>query len=233
MAFRYEEVVPWGRSFKEYVRMFNLTDAELNLRILGCGDGPASFNSEMAKRGKRAISVDPIYQLSAEEIRQRIDETYVNIISQTYENQEKFVWRTIPSVEELGRIRMSAMESFLADFEEGKSQGKYICAELPSLPFYDNEFDMALCAHFLFLYTDNLSLEFHIDAINEMCRVSKEVRIFPLLDMNSNRSIYVDPVKNEFQSKGKTVIEDRVDYEFQRNGNTMLKIRKGLPNLSI
>ena len=87
--------------------------------------------------------------------------------------------------------------------------------------------------HFSFLYTDNLSLEFHIDAINEMCRVSKEVRIFPLLDMNSNRSIYVDPVKNEFQNKGKTVVEDRVGYEFQRSENTMLKIRKGPPTFSL
>jgi len=213
--------------------MFSLTDDELNLRILGCGDGPASFNSEMARRGRTTISIDPIYQCSAEELRQRIDETYENIISQTYENQEKYVWRTIPSVEELGRIRMAAMETFLADFEEGKRQEKYIHAELPSLPFGDNEFDLALCAHLLFLYTDTLSLEFHIDAINEMCRVSQEVRIFPLLDMNANRSIYVDPVKNEFSSKRKTVAEDRVDYEFQRNGNTMLKIRRSPPVFSL
>jgi len=233
MAFRCEEIVPWGRSFEEYVRMFSLTDDELNLRILGCGDGPASFNSEMARRGRTTISIDPIYQCSAEELRQRIDETYENIISQTYENQEKYVWRTIPSVEELGRIRMAAMETFLADFEEGKRQEKYIHAELPSLPFGDNEFDLALCAHLLFLYTDTLSLEFHIDAINEMCRVSQEVRIFPLLDMNANRSIYVDPVKNEFSSKRKTVAEDRVDYEFQRNGNTMLKIRRSPPVFSL
>ena len=75
MAFKDEEAIPRGRSFQEYVRMFDLTDDELNLRILGCGDGPASFTSEMAKQSKRAISIDPIYQFSAEQIRQRIDET--------------------------------------------------------------------------------------------------------------------------------------------------------------
>ena len=26
MAFKYQEVVPWGRSFNEYCRMFRLTD---------------------------------------------------------------------------------------------------------------------------------------------------------------------------------------------------------------
>lgn len=233
MAFRYEQVVPWGRSFEEYVRMFGLTDDELNLRILGCGDGPASFNSEMARRGKTAVSIDPIYQFSAEELGQRIDETYPVVIGETYENREKYVWKTIRSVEELGRIRMAAMEAFLADYEQGKREGRYINAELPTLPFRDMEFDIALCAHFLFLYTDILSLGFHIDAINEMCRVSKEVRIFPLLDMNSDRSIYVDPVKIEFRCQGKTVVEDRVNYEFQRNGNTVLKIRNGPPASSL
>ena len=59
MAFTLEQIVPWGRSLDEYVRMFSLTDEDLNLKILGCGDGPASFNSVMHKNGKRVISIDP------------------------------------------------------------------------------------------------------------------------------------------------------------------------------
>ena len=76
MAFTLEQIVSWGRSFDEYVRMFGLTDDDLNLKILGCGDGPASFNSVMHKNGKRVISIDPIYQFSADQIRTRIDATY-------------------------------------------------------------------------------------------------------------------------------------------------------------
>ncbi len=41
------EVVPWGRSLLEYKLMFNLSEVDLNSKILGCGDGPASFNAEM------------------------------------------------------------------------------------------------------------------------------------------------------------------------------------------
>jgi hypothetical protein len=53
MAFRYENVVPWGRSYEEYLRMFGLGPDDLKGRILGCADGPASFNSELttADRG--------------------------------------------------------------------------------------------------------------------------------------------------------------------------------------
>ena len=47
MEIKYESVVPWGRTFEEYVDMFNLTEVDLDKSILGCGDGPASFNYTM------------------------------------------------------------------------------------------------------------------------------------------------------------------------------------------
>jgi len=224
MAFLYKNIVPWGRSYDEYRCMFSMTDHDLNLKILGCGDGPASFNCEMYKKGRIAVSIDPIYQFSAKQIEQRINETYKEVIGQTSQNTDKFIWKNISSVEELGKIRMSAMRKFLDDYEKGRKQSRYIFAELPKLPFKDNDFDIALSSHFLFLYTDNLSLEFHIKAINEMCRVAKQVRIFPLLDVNGFRSSYVDQVKRIFHEKGKPITEENVDYEFQKGGNRMLII---------
>jgi hypothetical protein len=61
MAIKYDSVVPWGRSYLEYISMFDLKDSDLEKSILGCGDGPASFNYIMNKNGKRAVSVDIIY----------------------------------------------------------------------------------------------------------------------------------------------------------------------------
>ena len=74
MAFRLEEVVPWGRSFEEYQAMFALSDKDLSGRILGCADGPASFNAGLTKRGGKIVSADPLYRFSREEIRNRIDQ---------------------------------------------------------------------------------------------------------------------------------------------------------------
>ena len=62
------EVIPWGRSFDEYRLMFGLSEPELAGRLLGCGDGPASFNAEATVRGHSVISCDPIYAIPAEEI---------------------------------------------------------------------------------------------------------------------------------------------------------------------
>ena len=51
MPFTIDGVVPWGRTMDEYCGMFDLGERELRGRILGCGDGPASFNAEMTAQG--------------------------------------------------------------------------------------------------------------------------------------------------------------------------------------
>ncbi|MEN8220104.1 MAG: hypothetical protein ABFS56_27890 [Pseudomonadota bacterium] len=109
MSFTLEKVVPWGRSFDEYIAMFALTEHDLRKKFLGCGDGPASFNSELTKQDGSITSVDPVYQFSAKEIEERIDATYPVVMEQTRNNVDEFVWKNIPSVEELGRVRMAAM----------------------------------------------------------------------------------------------------------------------------
>ena len=204
--------------------MFHLTDRELQLSILGCGDGPASFNKEMKTLGHEVVSIDPLYQFSTEQIRGRIEISFNQVLQQVRQNQNEFVWETISSPEELGRLRMGAMQDFLSDFEQGKEEGRYRIEELPTLPFMEKQFDLALCSHFLFLYSDQLPLKFHRESIAEMCRVAKEVRIFPLLKLGSVKSQHVEKVMNEFNAQGYAVSIERVDYEFQRGGNEMMKI---------
>ena len=75
-------IVPWGRSLKEYQEMFSLTSEDLQKSLLGCGDGPASFNAELSKQGGQVISCDPIYRFTREEIRSRIDAVYSEILHQ-------------------------------------------------------------------------------------------------------------------------------------------------------
>jgi hypothetical protein len=91
MPLQYKSIVPWGRSFQEYTRMFGLTIPELDLRILGCGDGPASFNAECNQRGGRVTSIDPLYRFERAAIERRIAETYDEVMEQTGANQEKFI----------------------------------------------------------------------------------------------------------------------------------------------
>jgi hypothetical protein len=225
LVFTLDAVVPWGRSFDEYQRMFALSERDLELKVLGCGDGPASFNAEASRRGWRVVSCDPIYEWSASDIRGRVAETYEQIVEQTRRNADEFVWTSIPSVEELGRRRMAAMETFLDDYDAGRAEGRYVNGSLPLLPFADDAFDLALCSHLLFLYTTQLGADFHQSAVRELCRVAREVRIFPLLELGGGRSPYVDLVSAVVPSVGREAVIETVPYEFRRGGNEMMRIR--------
>jgi hypothetical protein len=221
MPIHYENIVPWGRSYNEYVNMFNLKPDFLSKRVLGCGDGPAAFNTTATAFGGNITSIDPIFHLSKKEIEKRIEETFDEVINQTIANQDKFIWDQFGSVEVLGKVRMKSMLQFLDDYEKGVNEGRYIAAELPVLPFSDNSFDMALSSHFLFLYSVHLDLDFHRKAIHEMLRVAKEVRIFPVVDLNANKSVHLDAIMEMFPNNGLV----KVNYEFQKGGNQMLKIK--------
>lgn len=224
MSFTLEKVVPWGRCYDEYSAMFSLSDADLNKRILGCGDGPAGFNAELTGKGGRIVSVDPIYKFSAEEIRQRIEATYDQVMAQTEENRDEFVWSHIKSVQELGRIRMKAMNRFLEDYPNGGD--RYRSGELPVLPFDDSEFNLALCSHCLFLYSEQFTADFHIRSLKELCRVAGEVRVFPLLELGSKMSRHLDEVMEILIKNGYSCTIVKVPYEFQKNGDEMLIVKK-------
>ena len=58
--FTLDHIVPWGRSFDEYRRMFALSEADAQLRMLGCADGPASFNADATRQGASVVSCDPL-----------------------------------------------------------------------------------------------------------------------------------------------------------------------------
>jgi SAM-dependent methyltransferase len=226
MGFTLDKIIPWGRTYDEYVKMFDLTEEDLGSRILGCGDGPAGFNSILTRRGGAVVSVDPIYVFDVEPIRSRITETYGTVMEQLLKNQGDYLWETIPSPEHLGDLRISAMETFLSDFDAGKKMGRYIAGELPSLPFESGQFDLALSSHLLFLYSAHLSVDFHLQALQEMLRVSREVRIFPLQNLDRSPSPHLPVVEKYFAEQGFVPKIKRVPYEFQRGGNEMLVIKR-------
>ena len=229
MPFSLDQVVPWGRSYDEYVRMFSLTESDLKRSILGCADGPAAFNAELTKRGGNVISCDPLYAFSVGEIEARIEECFETVLEQTRQNVESFVWSSeVPNVEVLGIVRRKAMRAYLDDFAQGTCEGRYVTAELPELPFSDNTFDLALCSHFLFLY-GSLGFDFHVRSVTELCRVAREVRVFPLLQLDRQKSPYLPSVIEKLTSMGHWLEIVSVPYEFQRGGNEMLRIILGSP----
>jgi SAM-dependent methyltransferase len=224
MSIQLDEVIPWGRSFDEYRRMFSLSERDLGGRILGCADGPASFNAEATALGHRVVSCDPIYAFTAPEIEKRVQDWCADMIAKVWKHLDGFVWTDFRDPDHLGACRIAAMRRFLADFDRGRREGRYLVASLPELPLAPDSFDLALVSHFLFLYSDHLDFAFHEAAVLELLRVAKEVRIFPLLTLERKRSPHLEPLRYELKNRGIHSEIVRVPYEFQRGGNEMLRI---------
>lgn len=225
MAFRLNNVVPWGRNMEEYKSMFLLNEEDMKKKIAGFGDGPASFNFEAHCLGYDITSYDPIYQFSREELEGRIEEVRGVVMQQMSENMDNYIWTKIHNLNQLEQIRMDAMKLFLNDFEAGLSEHRYRYHELPNcLPVWDNYYDIGLSSHFLLLYTQ-LGFDFHIKAISEMLRVCKEVRIFPVVDLDAGQTDMISNVIDEFQKTYDVELKE-TNYQFQKNANKMLLIRK-------
>lgn len=218
------DIVPWGRSFGEYRAMFALTGADLSGRILGCGDGPASFNAEATARGADVVSVDPIYAFAAEDIERRIAAARPEIEAGLRAHPERFVWTHFDGVDELVAARLDSMARFLRDYREPGASPRYRAARLPDLPFNDGAFDLALVSHLLFSYSDHLDANAHRRAAAELMRVAREVRIFPLVDLQARPSPHLEVVCATADAAGWQHRIDPVDYEFQRGGNRMLRL---------
>ncbi len=229
MAMKLERIVPFGRSMDEYRKMFALADKDLDRTIIGIGDGPASFNAEMSALGKSVVSVDPLYVFSAAEIEEQFYAVLDNITGQVRATPGDWVWSYHRSPEHLRENRVKVLNAFTADYENGKTQGRYVVGELPALDFERNRFNLALCSHFLFLYSNQLSYEFHRAAVVEMLRLAPEVRIFPLLTLTLTVSPYVQPLIDELRAEGVSVSVETMDYALQRGGDKMLRIQ-GLDN---
>lgn len=175
------------RSFEEYMRMFACDAEELvSGMVLDVAAGASSFGAGARRRGIRAVSADPLYRLSVEEMeahgRTELEEAAAKVSGLTH----KFDWSYYGSHEEHARRREESLKLFLEDFHTYAGTDTYVSASLPNLPIEDESFTHVFCSHFLFLYAEQFSYEFHRDALLELARVCRPggtVSVYPLLDL--------------------------------------------------
>ena len=94
------------------------------------------------------------------------------------------------------------MENFLLDNEYGKVEAGYLCKSVSSLEFIDDQFDLCVCSHLLFLYSEQLSLDFHVASIHELLRIAPTVQIFPLLEIDGKPSLHLELVMEKLSNNG-------------------------------
>jgi hypothetical protein len=214
-----------SRSFAEYVAMFDLDAEQLRgASVLDCAAGAASFVAEASSTyGANAAAVDPAYALDRDELTTTVRASIESGAAIADQFADRFTWDWYGSPEARDVMRKTALSRFLVDLVSNPQ--RYRAGSLPSLPFADGEFALALCSHLLFTWADELGCDWHFAAIEELSRVAGEVRIFPTLVQGAGDPV---PFWNELMQRladaGMSARKRCVDYEFQVGGNEMLVV---------
>ncbi|MBT4964122.1 MAG: hypothetical protein HOI53_01425 [Francisellaceae bacterium] len=220
-----------GYSREDYVNMFDLNQTEVhNMRFLDYAGSLNGFTRAMMRDNLKAVCVDPLYHLPLNQLEGKIELACLNFERYLKENYSQILLDESQIQQEVSRRRFIALGT-LESYESAKRAGYYKEKVLPDLGFADKSFDMALCSHFLFTYSDALSLDFHIASILELARVAYQVRIFPLVDSKGELSEHLGPVLAKLQERGLAAEVRKVEHEFQRIGNAMLLV--GAPECDI
>jgi len=229
--FQLASVAFFGRSFAEYLRFFALEEATLDgRRVLDVAAGPASFTAEAHARGVRAVAVDPLYGYPLDALAAHVQIDYARVLREMLRKEALFRYGYFPSQEAAAASRRAAAARFLADYEAGFLQDRYVGARLPHLPFADGAFDLVLCAHLLFTYARQLDYEFHLAACREMLRVTAgEVRLHPVCGPDGREYPELPRLMAELERAGASVRLIPVDYEFFAGSNSALVLARGRP----
>lgn len=221
-----DEVVLLGRTFDEYRRMFALDVATLEREtILDAGAGVCSFCAEGTALGYNITAADAIYTVSAEEIERKCALDLQHVMGKLSAIADLYVWDEFPDVAALTRQRERAYRGFLPDYAE-QGHKRYVPAVFPRSSFADDAFTLTLVSHLLFLYEDQLDYAFHRDTLRELLRItSREVQIYPIVNLRGERSIYVDQLIKDAVFADYKFSCVRVEYEFLKNATQMMCIR--------
>jgi hypothetical protein len=227
-AFEFSSIAFFGRSLDEYTRFFALDPAALRGRaVLDVGAGPSSFTAEACRLRIDAVAVDPLYGCTPDALAAHVQLDYRRMRARMRANPGMFRFRSFPSLEAADRDRSAAARRFLDDYAAHFAHGRYFGAQLPHLPFFDQAFDLVLCAHLLFLYTRQFDYAFHLAACRELSRVAKEeVRIHPVCGADGRPYPELNRLRRDLAAEGIGSELRKVDYEFFAGSGTMLVLRR-------
>ncbi|MFX1446025.1 MAG: hypothetical protein ACFFHV_21630 [Promethearchaeota archaeon] len=222
-----DKVALIGRTFEEYEKIFRLSDFKSNnIKILDVGSGVSSFCAEASRKGMNVTAIDPIYVYSPDVLENKCLSDLFLVINELKGVEHLYIWDIFKNKEDLRRQREKAFRRFIKHYRMGRNNC-YISEDMPETSFDDNQFDIVISSHLLFLYDHIFDYNFHKNTIKEMLRIcSKEIRIFPLVNLYGKTSPFLQLIlrDNLLNNCHKSI--ERVDYEFIKGGNKFFRIIK-------
>jgi hypothetical protein len=215
-------VLVTSRSYDEYRAMFDLPEP-LPSSVLDCSAGGSGFTAVAARMGVDAVAADPAYTLNDQDLAEAVHAGTTTGAGIVDEYPDDFTWSWYGSREARERLRADAAELFLAD--RTAHPERYVAASLPSLPFDAGRFELAVCSHLLFTWSDRFGADWHLEALRELGRVAAEVRVFPLVVQGNGEPVpFLDDVRRALDGEGFSSEIRKVPYEFQRGADETLRV---------
>ena len=218
------KLVLWGHSVDDYKEMFALPAPEVTTRWLEYGCGASAVNAACHDKGMQVVSCDPLFSLDRPTLSTQVSLISEDMVEQISKEQDKFDFSHYGSLAAFIAERRQGMEKFFTDYAQGKVDKRYLPVAHHRLDFPDFTFDVALSSHYLFADLDDQDIDFHLQAIRELARVAKEVRIFPIIDRYGQPSPFLGPVLLGLQQDDYGVEVREVTYSLQPKGNAMLRV---------
>ena len=169
------------------------------------------------------VAVDPIYRFSRQNLAIDFDPTAARMLAGMRKARDRFRWDYYASPEEVVQRRREVFTAFISDFRAEIRSGLYVSARLPELPFLPKSFDLVLCSHLLFLYSAEFDSEAHLSFLREMLRVGREVRVFPLLDMDGAPSVHLEGTVQKIRASAQVELVP-LPFEFRIGDSKMLRL---------
>lgn len=196
----------WVYNLDDYKKLFALSEADLQKSILEFPGYFSSCNAEITALGGKIVSLDPLYQLSPEQMAEHIDQLFKFRLSDWRQYLQKRPW--------LNTWRKNA-EKFLADYALGKQQGRY---QTPAAYSAEKMYDLLLSADYLFKNGNKVD-----QIMDQLCHMATEVRIFPLPNVE-HISSELGPLMLSFQQRNFGVEVRAISYPQRNDGKAMLRI---------
>jgi SAM-dependent methyltransferase len=215
-----------SRSFDEYRAMFDLTDDDLDGRVLDCPGGGAGFTAIAHGLGVRAVAADPAYATPPEELVARLRDELERGSAWTRAHAGRYTWTAHAGPDQHARVRAEAAALFAGDLLA--RPGGYVAAALPELPFADDSFDLVLSSHLLFTYADRIDAAAHEQALRELLRVCRgRVLVYPMVDQ-AGRAVpdLVDRLMRTLSADGVRARVRETGYDFQRGARHLLELSR-------
>ncbi|HHS8487955.1 TPA: hypothetical protein ACTUYI_002674, partial [Legionella anisa] len=104
------KLVLWGHSVDEYREMFDLSQEDMNSKILEYGCGPSAVNAQQFQEAHQAVSCDPLFVLDKDTLSSKAVMIFAQMADEVRREQDQFDFSRTGGLEQLLENRRNGMK---------------------------------------------------------------------------------------------------------------------------